>query len=504
MSLAIAYSRAQVGINAPEVRVEVHLAGGLPGMSIVGLPEAAVKESKDRVRAALQNSAFEVPARRITVSLAPADLPKEGSRFDLAIAMGILAASRQVNAEALAQYELMGELSLSGELRANGGVLPAALAARESQRRLIIPYGDAAEAALISDADSLAAGNLLDVCNHLHQHELLSDCHTLTTSSTKPVSHDQCPDMADVRGQHLARRALEVAAAGGHNLLMVGPPGTGKTMLASRLPGILPPLTDKQALEAAAIASICGQPLTAANWKKRAFRQPHHTCSGVALVGGGSHPRPGEISLAHQGVLFLDELPEFDRRVLEVLREPLESGRIVISRAARQAEFPARFQLIAAMNPCPCGYAGDHDSNRCRCTTAQITRYRSRVSGPLLDRIDIQIQVPRQSQRILQDETKSSETTEAIQQRATAAHQHQITRTGCCNSLLSSRHIREHCRLTDKDQNLLETACERLQLSARAWQRILKVARTIADLDGQKNIRTKHLTEAIGYRRLNL
>ena len=473
-------------------------------MSIVGLPEAAVKESKDRVRAALQNSAFEVPARRITISLAPADLPKEGSRFDLAIAMGILAASRQVSAEALQGYELMGELSLSGELRANGGVLPAALAAQNSGRRLIIPRLDANEAALIKGADSLGAGTLLDVCNHLHQHELLPDCESLSRAKPTPIIDSDPMNMADVRGQHMARRALEVAAAGGHNLLMVGPPGTGKTMLASRLPGILPPLSDQQALEAAAIASICGQPLTPANWKKRTFRQPHHTCSGVALVGGGSHPRPGEISLAHQGVLFLDELPEFDRRVLEVLREPMESGRIVISRAARQAEFPARFQLIAAMNPCPCGYAGDNGNNRCRCTLAQITRYRSRVSGPLLDRIDIQIQVPRQNQRILQDETKPSEGSDLIQERVSAAHQRQIARSGCSNSLINGKHIREHCRLKDKDQNLLEAACERLQLSARAWQRILKVARTIADLDGQKNIQTTHLTEAIGYRRLNL
>ncbi len=504
MSLAIAYSRAQVGISAPEVRVEVHLAGGLPRMSIVGLPEAAVKESKDRVHAALQNSAFQMPARRITVSLAPADLPKEGSRFDLAIAMGILAASRQVNAEALSQYELLGELSLSGELRANGGVLPAALAARDSGRQLIIPHLDAGEAALVKDADSLAAGSLLDVCNHLQQHQLLPDCRKLSASSEKPADNEDCLDMSDVRGQHLARRALEVAAAGGHNLLMVGPPGTGKTMLASRLPGILPPLSDNQALEAAAVASICGQQLNPATWKHRPFRQPHHTCSGVALVGGGSHPRPGEISLAHQGVLFLDELPEFDRRALEVLREPLESGKIVISRAARQAEFPARFQLIAAMNPCPCGYAGDASNNRCQCTLQQINRYRSRVSGPLLDRIDIQIEVPRQSQRVLQDSSKISESTQTIQRRVITAQQLQLQRTGCSNALLSSSQIRDHCQLDRENLNLLEAACERLQLSARAWQRILKVARSIADLDASEQIQTPHLTEAIGYRRLNI
>ncbi len=504
MSLAIAYSRAQVGIHAPEVRVEVHLAGGLPGMSIVGLPETAVKESRDRVRAALQNSAFEVPARRITVSLAPADLPKEGSRFDLAIAMGILAASRQVNAEALAGYELMGELSLSGQLRATGGVLPAALAARKAGRRLIIPRQDAAEAALIADAGSLAADSLLAVCRHLYQRELLPDCTALPPPEGQLEPADRQTDMADVRGQHMARRALEVAAAGGHNLLMVGPPGSGKTMLAGRLAGILPPMTDSQALEAAAVASICGQPLTAANWKQRPYRKPHHSCSGVALVGGGSHPRPGEISLAHQGVLFLDELPEFDRRVLEVLREPMESGRIVISRAARQAEFPARFQLITAMNPCPCGYAGDGHSGRCCCSSAQIARYHSRVSGPLLDRIDLQIEVPRQHQRILQDTTLKPECSRVIQARVSTAYQRQWQRNGGSNTELSNQQIGLHCRLSDSDQKMLETACERLHLSARAWQRILKVARTIADLDASEQIQTAHLSEAIGYRRLNL
>lgn len=500
MSLAIVNSRAQVGIHAPAIRVEVHLAGGLPTMSIVGLPETAVKESKDRVRAALQNSGFDVPARRITISLAPADLPKEGSRFDLAIALGILAASRQINAEALQDYEFLGELSLSGDLHPVSGILPAAMAAKDAVHKLIVPADNASESALVNDVESFSASSLLSVCMHLSQRELLPVC--VQRAKPQHPSPNQL-DMADIRGQYQARRALEVAAAGGHNLLMVGPPGSGKTMLASRLPGILPPMSESEALQSAAVASITGQNLCPATWRQRRFRAPHHTSSGVALVGGGSHPRPGEISLAHNGVLFLDELPEFDRKVLDVLREPLESGSIIISRAARQAEFPAQFQLIAAMNPCPLGGCDLTNGDTCRCTPDQVARYRGKVSGPLLDRIDIQIEVPRIPPAILHEHQRG-EASAKIQKRVTAAQQQQYQRTGCTNSLLNSRQIEQHCQLKQSDSELLEHACEKLKLSARAWYRIVKVARTIADLTCSDRIERDHLTEAIGYRRLNL
>ncbi len=499
MSLALLYSRAREGIHAPLVDVEVHLANGLPALSIVGLPEKAVQESKDRVRGALVNSRFEFPARRITINLAPADLPKEGGRFDLPIALGVLAASGQIPRELLSRYEFIGELALSGELRPVKGVLPVALAARDAGRALVVPQEGAAEAALVSGLDIYPAGHLLEICEHLTQGGRIPR-YTVPPTSSAVVSG---ADLSDVRGQPHAKRALEIAAAGGHSLLMIGPPGTGKSMLASRLPGILPSMTEAEALETAAVLSVSDGGFDTVNWSHRPFRQPHHTASGVALVGGGSNPRPGEISLAHNGVMFLDELPEFDRRVLEVLREPLESGRITISRAARQAEFPARFQLIAAMNPCPCGYLGDNSRN-CRCSADKIARYRDRISGPLMDRIDMHIEVPRLPTEMLHRPAEEvAEGSAAVRERVEAARERQLQRIGRSNSALSSREVEGVCLLDEAGRTLLHRAMERLRLSARAYHRILKVARTIADLDGQSEIQVAHLSEAIGYRRLD-
>ncbi len=500
MSLAIVYSRALAGIDAPLVTVEAHLSNGLPSLSIVGLPEAAVKESKDRVRGALLTAGFEFPARRITINLAPADLPKEGGRFDLPIALGILAASGQIAGSDLARFEFLGELALSGELRPVRGVLPVVIQAREAGRTLLVPLANGAEAGLVEDVEVLVADHLLDVCAHFNGSRPLAVAQQHRDGSEIPAAQN---DLADVRGQQHAKRALEVAAAGGHSLLMCGPPGTGKTLLASRLPGILPLMSEAEALEAAAVASIGNQPFDASRWRQRAFRHPHHTSSGVALVGGGSTPRPGEISLAHHGVLFLDELPEFDRHVLEVLREPLESGRINISRAVRQAEFPARFQLVAAMNPCPCGYFG-HPNGRCHCTVEQVNRYRARISGPLLDRIDVQIEVPPVARELLRAGVDPAvEDSACVRQRVVVARERQIQRAGIANACLDNREVNAHCRLSDADAALLEQAIERLGLSARAYHRILKVARTIADLAAAEEIHTVHLSEAIAYRRLD-
>ena len=502
MSLAVLKSRALAGMDAPAVTVEVHLANGLPSFTIVGLPETEVKESKDRVRAALQNAGFEFPARRITVNLAPADLPKESGRFDLPIALGILAASGQMPADRLDRYEFAGELSLSGELRPIRGALAMTFAMHRAavadggRRAFILPRANADEAALVNDAAIYPADSLLQVCAHFAASDAGAQLSRHRASTDCPRPH--YPDFSDVKGQAQAKRALEVAAAGCHSLLMVGPPGTGKSMLAARFPGILPPMTDEEALESAAVQSLTSG-FSVARWKTRPYRAPHHTASGVALVGGGSAPRPGEISLAHRGVLFLDELPEFDRRVLEVLREPLESGRITISRAARQADFPARFQLIAAMNPCPCGYLG-HSANKCRCTPDQVNRYQDRISGPLLDRIDLQIQVGALPHEELLKQA-DGEPSSAVAARVEQAFERQLQRQGKGNHALATAEIDAYCKPDEAGEQLLRTAMARLNWSARAYHRVLKVSRTIADLAGAAAIRQPHVAEAIQYRR---
>ncbi len=493
MSLAIVSSRALAGMDAPEVIVEAHLANGLPAFTLVGLAEAEVKESRDRVRAALLQSGYEFPQRRITVNLAPADLPKESGRFDLPIALGLLAASGQLPADKLQEYEFAGELALTGALRPIRGALAMMMCAARRGRAFILPRASAEEAALAEGAEVYAADSLLEVCAHLAGRTLLP--RVVPRETTTPPDY---ADLADVKGQQHARRALEIAAAGGHSLLMSGPPGSGKSMLASRLPGILPPMTQAEALESAAVLSLTGS-FHSENWRLRPYRSPHHTASGIALVGGGNPPRPGEISQATHGVLFLDELPEFDRKALEVLREPMEAGRITISRAARQADFPAQFQLVAAMNPCPCGYLG-HPAGRCHCSPELVARYRSRISGPLLDRIDLHIEVAALPQAEM-TATGPGEASASVRARVTAARDRQITRQGKANAQLAGKEIDLHCQPDEAAMTLLKQAIARLNLSARAYHRVLRVARSIADLAGAERIGAGQVAEAVQYRR---
>lgn len=498
MSLSLVHSRALLGLEAAAVTVEVHLANGLPSFTLVGLAETEVKEARERVRSAILNAGLEFPHnKRITVNLAPADLPKDSGRFDLPIALGILAASGQIDAAALAGHEFAGELSLSGELRPVRGALAMALALRGQPTQLVLPPGSAEEAALVPDITIYKARHLLEVVQQFLPGRDAGAAPWQRLTAQAPVCTDSGPDLADVKGQAGPKRALEIAAAGGHSLLFNGPPGAGKSMLAERLAGLLPPMSIDEALQSAAVASLAAR-FELKHWGRRPTCSPHHSASAVALVGGGSPPRPGEVSLAHQGVLFLDELPEFPRAALEALREPLESGRITIARAARRAEFPARFQLVAAMNPCPCGHLGS-PLRACRCTPDQVARYQGRLSGPLLDRIDLHVQVAAlPTAELLR--APAGESSARVRERSNAARERALARQGKPNQALSGQEIDTHIQAEEAALRFLDTAAARLGWSARGLHRTLKVARTIADLAAAPRVALEHVAEALQYR----
>ena len=494
--LAKVYTRAGVGMEAPVVTIETHISGGLPSFAIVGLPEGAVRESKDRVRSAIMNSNFKFPQGRITVSLAPANLPKTGGRYDLPIAIGLLIASKQIKPQIIIEeFEFYGELGLDGAIRSTDGLLPAIIAASKDNHNVVLPKDDINQCALVDGIKAYPASSLLAVCGLL----LAQD------SVTKPsfkldntITYDK--DLSQVKGQHHAKRALEIAASGGHNLLLIGTPGSGKTMLAQRMPSIMPPLIIDKALERASIYSVANKPLELSEMFVRPFRSPHHSSSAVALVGGGSTPKPGEISLAHEGVLFLDELPEFPRQVLEVLRQPLENGEVHLSRAQQQTTFPSSFQLVGAMNPCPCGYYGD-GTTKCHCTEDQINKYQSKISGPLLDRIDMILEVPPLPKDVLLNSDEQVETSETVRNRVLQAYKIQTSRQNKLNDKLETDELEKFVELDEDNKNLLDSVIEKLNLSARGYHRILKVARTIADLAQSEKVKSEHLIEAISYRR---
>ena len=496
MKLAVCYSRARCGLDAPSVTIEAHISSGISKFSIVGLPETAVRESRERVRSAILHNGFQFPWGRLTVNLAPADLPKSGSCFDLPIAISILAATGQIDVGKLDQYEYVGELALTGEVRRVGALLPSILASTSGGKTMVMPYANFAEAGLVPQAKLLMASSLTEVCQHL------AGKLELRKPAVMPVRvPDNSKDLADVRGQLLARRVLEIAAAGSHNLLFVGPPGIGKTMLAERLPTILPPLTESQALQCAAIQSISTIGFDPDTWRQRPFRAPHHSLSMSALIGGGREPKPGEVSLAHHGVLFLDELPEFSRDSIEALREPLESGQIRIARVAAYAVFPAQFQMVAAMNPCPCGYMGDPDK-QCECMPDRVHGYRRRVSGPLLDRVDMHVMLSRLKASEMLDETKGESSAE-VRSRVIAARKTQLRRAGKLNAQLQQKELEQHAVMDKEAERAMVSCAERLSLSARAVLRLRRLARTIADLDGSRVMRTQHVAEAVAYRQMD-